>query len=640
MRVSFFIPALLLCFCVGGTQARAQASAGAPAAAKASSVTGTVTNASSRGPVSGATVELTGPGADRKTSSDAHGAFDFEGLAAGTYSIRTNATGYALTVSPPFAIGASEHVQLAVALQPESSTALKTIASVRINGKQAVSASSAPTVTITNREYVAKGQVLVQQALQQTPGVTIEHYNGGLGSVAVLTIRGAGAFSESQYANTGYEVLVLQDGEPLRNGQYGDFDLSTLTPAIYSRTEVLKGVGGTSLFGANTIGGTLNLVTRDPLKSEGGEFLGTVGGFGFTDFNVSETNTIGKFGYVFDVHRMTSDGPIPGSLLGDYANYCAFSTQANGACFIAHPTQSFDLKSALAKVRYQASPVTSLTLTGTFESDMRDQNGLQGNPTTVNGASTDSQGIPFYFGYPVDNVYNIQPKYALDVHSQVAGGDLILRTYAQLLERVDGDIAALPTTPLDNPPYPGATIENYNQYMDRALDRLYGTEAYWTRIFGKHTVTLAAGGNGDSFFEWGGAIPQPMTFSQLPLVVQGKQIERTYMIRDQVEASAKWRLDFAGYYSSYDTLNTKRFDPRLGVVFRPDLSSAAHFSVASGFAAPRIRDINLVLDTNIADAGSDPRCGNVNGGNCAGSAGAVAGARHRLRPRLSAQFHA
>lgn len=612
MRASFFIPALLLCFYAAGAQANAQ---------NTSSVTGTVANASSQGPISGATVELMGPGVDRKTTSDAHGTFAFEGLSAGIYSVRTTATGYAVAVSPPFAIGAGEHVQLAVAMQPQSSTALKTIASVRINGKQAVSASSAPTVTITNREYVAKGQVLVQQALQQTPGVTVEHYNGGLGSVAVLTIRGAGAFSEGQYANTGYEVLVLQDGEPLRNGQYGDFDLSTLTPAIYSRTEVLKGVGGTSLFGANTIGGTLNLVTRDPLKTEGGEFLATAGGFGFTDFNVSETNTIGKFGYVLDVHRMTSEGPIPGNLFGDYANYCGFTTQANGTCFIAHPTQNFDLKSALAKLRYQASPVTSVTFTGTFESDMRDQNGLQGNPTTVNGASTDSRGIPFFFGFPVDNVYNIQPKYALDVHTQAGGGDLILRTYAQLLERVDGDIAALPATPLDNPPFPGATIENLNQYEDRAVDRLYGTEAYWTRIFGRHTLTLAAGANGDSFFEWGGAIPQPMTFSQLPLIVQGKQIERTYMVRDQIEASPRWRFDFAGYYSSYDTLNTKRFDPRLGVVFRPDLSSAVHFSVASGFAAPRIRDINLGLDMNIADAGYDPRCGNINGGNCAASVG-------------------
>jgi outer membrane receptor for ferrienterochelin and colicin len=623
MRTYSFIPTLLLCFASATVGALAQTTSAQPTSAPAasSSVTGTVTNASSEGVVAGATVELNGPGTDRKTSSDAHGAFSFDGLSAGTYSLRTTANGYTVSVSPPFSVGVNEHVQLAVALQPQTSTALKTIASVRVNGTAAVNASSAPTVTITNREYVAKGQVLVQQALAQTPGVTVEHYNGGLGSVAVLTIRGAGAFSEGQYANTGYEVLVLQDGEPLRNGQYGDFDLSTLTPAIYSRTEVLKGVGGTSLFGANTIGGTLNLVTRDPMKTEGGEFLGTVGGFGFTDLNISETNTIGKVGYVFDVHRMTSEGPIPGNFLADYVNYCGGNPFANGTCYIAHPTQDFDLKSALAKVRYQFSPVTSLTFTGTFESDMRDQNGLQGNPSSANDGSTvDSRGVPYYFGYPVDNVYNIQPKYAADLHTQLGGGDLILRSYAQLLERVDGDIAPLPTTPLNNPPYPGATLQNYNQYMDRAVDRLYGSEAYWTKIFGRHTITLAAGGNGDSFFEWGGAIPQPMTFSQLPLVVQGKQIERTYMLRDQIEASPKWRFDFAGYYSSYDTLNTKRFDPRLGVVFRPDLASAVHFSVASGFAAPRIRDINLVLDTNSADSSSDPRCPSTNP-YCVGSAG-------------------
>ncbi|HEY8314881.1 MAG TPA: TonB-dependent receptor [Candidatus Baltobacteraceae bacterium] len=584
----------------------------ASAATAAAGVVGTVTNASTQAPVAGATITLSGGSATRSVTTDSRGSFAFANLTPGTYSIATVAKEYAANTSAPFSVAAGENVTLAVTLAPNTSTALRLIGSVRVNGAQSLNTSSAPTVTITNRQFVQKGQVLVQQALEQTPGVTIEHYNGGLGSVATLTIRGAGAYA-SGTSNTGYEVLVLQDGEPLRNGQYGDFDLSTLTPAIYSRTEVLKGVGGTSLFGANSIGGTLNLVTRDPFKTEGGEFLGSVGGFGTTDYNFSETNTIGKLGYIFNIHRLTSPGPIPGSLYGDFANYCG---SGFAVCTIAHPTQSFDLKSALVKFRYDLSPSTFVTLTGTSESDMRDQLGLQSNPSPQGGQVYDPLGYPYYFGYPADTVYNIQPKVSLDFHTLIGGGNLIFRTYGGILERVDSALDA---------PNPDPSFSNI--YEDRSVDRLYGDELYYTKIFGRHTVTVAAGGNGDNFFDaGGGGFAKPPTFAELQLNAAGKQIERTYLLRDEIEASPRLHFDFAGYYSSYDTLNVKRFDPRLGIVYRPNQQSAMHLSVASGFAPPRLSDIYSLPNFSSQAANSDPRCvdssGNaIDGGFCAASQG-------------------
>ena len=564
----------------------------APSPAQSGSeVSGTVTSASSQAPISGAHLELTGAKYDKTTTSDASGHFSFTGLSAGTYSLRAIASGYAVGVAPPFSVGLNEAVTLSVALELQSVNNLQTIARVRVNGAEALNTNSAPTVTITNRQFVAHGDILVQQALETQPGVTIEHYNGGLGSVATITIRGAGAYGEGD-SNTGYEVLVLQDGEPLRNGQYGDFDLSTLTPAIYSRVELLKGVGGTSLFGANSIGGTLNLVTRDPMKTEGGEFLGGVGSFGFTTYDLSETDTIGRFGYVFNIHRMVSQGPIDPNFVADYTNYCSNTVPV---CYLSHSSQDFNLQSGLLKLRYDFSPQTSLTLTGTSEADMRDQNGLQGNP---NGG-TDAAGYLNWFGYPDDEVYNQQPKISAELRTQVGGGDLMLRSYGGILQRLDWDLV---------PPI-GADGTN-NMYEDRSLDRLYGDEVAWSKILGQHTITLAAGANGDNFAEWD--VPfgdtTPLTFDQLSLTTGGSQIERTYMVRDQIESSPKLRFDLAGYYSSYDTLNVKRFDPRLGIVYRPNTSTAVHASIASGFAAPRISDIDSPLDQYSYDASSDPDC--------------------------------
>lgn len=587
MRPLPYVVILLACFIAVPVAARA-------APVSNSSVTGTVTNASTQGPVAGAKLELTSPGVARTTTSDANGAFHFNGLVAGTYALRTTASGYVLSVSPPFTVGANESVQLAVALQPQSFSSLKTIASLTVNGKQSVNTTSTPTVTITNREFVRSGQVLVEQALEQTPGVTVEHYDGGFGSVATLTIRGAGGFTQG--SNTGYEVLVLQDGQPMRNGQYGDADLSTLTPAIYSRVEVLKGAGGTSLFGANSIGGTLNLVTRDPQATEGGEIMGGIGGFGTSTYDLIQTDTIGKFGYIFDLHRLGTDGAVPGNFVADFATNVNGGGPCTGAADCGpfwRPGQGFNLKSDLFKVKYQFSPAVYLMLTSQNESDLRDQTGLIANPTTASdGSAFDPFGRPYFFGFPGDTLWNIQPKLSADLHALVGGGDLVVRSYGGILERVDDG---------DSEP-PGVCC-----FMQRSVDRLYGDEAYWTRLFGNHQITLAAGGNGDYFFYGARGAGHPLTFNDLTYTT-GKQVERTYMLRDEYNASPKLQLTGTAYYSTYDTLQVKRFDPRLGVVYRPDVSTAVRFSAASGFAAPRLSDLYSPLDTFGGDSVSDPRC--------------------------------
>ena len=586
MRASYFVAAVFLFLSTSAAVTHA-------APAGTSSVTGTVTNATSQAPVAGANLELKGSGVDVKTASDASGAFSFTNLAAGTYSLRTAAPGYQTSTSSPFAVGTSEQVQLAIALPPVSVSSLKTIASIRVNGRQSVNTTTTPTVTITNRQFVTNGQVLITQALEQTPGVTVEHYDGGLGSVSTLTIRGAGGFTQG--GNTGYEVLVLQDGQPMRNGEFGDADLSTLTPAIYDRVELLKGVGGTSLFGANTIGGTLNLVTRDPLAKEGGEFIGGVGGFGTSTYDLVETNTIGRFGYIFDIHRLNTPGPIPGNFIADYV------TNVNGGpCTgvsdcgpLWHPTQTFDLKSDLFKIKYQFSPVTYVTLSSQNESDLRDQLGLLTNPTTASdGSAVDPLGHPYFFGFPGDQLWNLQPKASVDLHTQIAGGDFIARTYGGTLQRVDDG----------NGEPPGICC-----FLQRSVDRLYGDEAYWTRLFGQHQITVAAGANGDSYFFAAQGAGGPLSFNDLRYT-SGKQIERTYLARDDYQASPRLNLTLTAYYSTYDTLQVKRFDPRFGIVYRPNVSTAVRASVASGFAAPNLADLYNPLDTTTNSAVSDPRC--------------------------------
>jgi outer membrane receptor protein involved in Fe transport len=554
-----------------------------------SSIHGTVVDASNQGSIAGASIELRGGGIDKTTVSDAGGAFTFTGLAAGSYTLSVAAKGYNNGAGSPIALSAGEVATITVGIQPVSMSQLKQIAVVSVSGQQTVNTSSAPIITITKEEYIKNGQLLIEQGLEQTPGVTVQHFDGGLGSVATLAIRGAGGMVAG--SDTGYEVLVLQDGEPMRNGQYGDFDLSTLTPSIYQKTEVLLGVGGTSLFGANSIGGTLNLVTIDPQATPGGQAIFQVGSFGTTGYDLSGTDTLGKFGYVFDVHRFTTDGNFPASFVADYStNGCSYTCLWN-------PAQTFNLQSALLKLQYHFSPTTYLTVAAQDEADSRGQLGLLTNPTTGSGGSaTDPMGYPYFYGFPGDDLFNTQPKFSVDFHTQVLGGDLLLRSYAGTLNRIDDG---------NNEP---AGVCCYYQV---SVDRLYGDELIWDKATDRNELTLGYGGNGDNYFY--GDAPYDGNYNQtlnasLLAYNGGTQVEQTALARDQYQLTSTLRFDGTLYYSAYGSLQVKRFDPRIGLVYRPDASTAVRLSYATGFAPPILSDLYNPLDLSSNAAGSDPRC--------------------------------
>ncbi|MBV8245316.1 MAG: TonB-dependent receptor [Candidatus Eremiobacteraeota bacterium] len=584
-------------FLVAGGCALAQSTA---------TVSGLVTDQISGGPVPGAAVRLSGGGTDKSTKTDSSGHYSFDGVVPGVYTVGFQAKQYNSSVSAPFGIVAGQAATVSVALAPVATSTLTLIGTVRVNNNRAVNTGSAPTINISNSQLVAAGITQVQEALATEPGVTIERYDGSApGNVTTLTIRGAGAFvgqAGGGSNNTGYEVLVLQDGEPLRNGQYGDFDLSSLTPAIYSNVEVIKGIGGSSLFGANTIGGTLNLVTRDPSKTEGGQVIGTVGSFSMTDFNLLETNTFGRFGYVLDFHRYGTNGYINPNFQGDFINNCGFSppTPPNGPCLIAPASQTMNLTSFLAKLRYDFSPVTFLTLEADDEADYRDQSGLLANPNPVSNPSpppntfnNNSLGVPYFYGFPGNYVWNIQPKYGAMLHSQIGGGDLVLRYYSNLLERVvDGYNVAPPETP----------------FLTRSVDWLTGIQGYWTKALNdQNTLTVAAGGNGDDFYfsQNNGTI---QTFQQLQPQASGSQLEKTVLLRDEFRPNAKWDLNLAAYYSNYNTLNVKRVDPRFGAVFKPDSQTAVRFNVGTGFAPPVLSQLLTPLNLSQFTSVNVPQC--------------------------------
>lgn len=538
-------------------------------------------------PLAGVEVQLVGPLAPRTTLSASDGRFSFTDLPPGTYILRARAHQFEPASSAPFALTPNQHLDFTIVLQPATTTDITTMGHITVKGKGALNTSGSQSFVISTDELTSSGVLRIDSALDHLPGVTISPFSGGAPvDPTFLSIRGASGFNEN---------LVLQDGEPMGFAYMGGtIDLSTLTPAIYSRVQVVEGLGGTSLFGADAIGGTVNLVTRDPLKSEGGQLLMTAGSYGTSDYNIVESTTIGRLGYLLDLHGFSTDGKIPSTFVGDYlpvnialgAPPPTSYTAATAVGTLSHDSYSKVLRSDLLKLRYDASQSTYFVLSASDETDFRF--GFEGtrylSPITINGVSyvNDPLGHAYIFGVsPGATGWTLQPKYTFELHTNLGGGNLIVRSYSQWLQQVaDYNNAILGCC-----------------FVQRLQDHLTGQLVSWTKEFGKSVITIATGGNGDAAFESDGAGLTPLTFSQLTSNIHARQLERTYLIRDDISAGSRTDVSLTAYYSSYDTLGVRRFDPRIAIVNQINADSLWRVSVGSGFAAPELVERILPLQT-------------------------------------------
>ncbi|MBV9762818.1 MAG: TonB-dependent receptor [Acidobacteriaceae bacterium] len=129
---------------------------------------------------------------------------------------------------------------------------------------QAASETAKELETIDVASALARGQDNLSDALDELPGVRVTQ-EGGPGAFTTIQLRGLRTF----------DTAVLIDGMQLRDVSATQADASSFISDLWftdtSRVEVLQGAGA-SLYGTNSIGGVINLLT-DP---GGGPFHGDV----------------------------------------------------------------------------------------------------------------------------------------------------------------------------------------------------------------------------------------------------------------------------------------------------------------------------------------------------------------------------
>jgi len=230
-----------------------------------------------------------------ETQTNAKGAYRFDGLLAGTFTIAANAPGFtALAQQIAVANGETHTADLHLALTAAQD---QVVVSASLGGALAPQTGSSVTI-VTQRELQDEGVDTLADALRNVPGVAINR-TGQLGAVTSAFIRGG---------NSNYD-LVMIDGIPL-NDFGGGFDLAPLPVDGVDRVEVMRGPES-ALYGENAVAGVINMITEPGEGPPHFSFLGEGGSYDTWRIATSGAGLTHGLSWSYSLARLSTEGLVP-----------------------------------------------------------------------------------------------------------------------------------------------------------------------------------------------------------------------------------------------------------------------------------------------------------------------------------------
>jgi len=313
--------------------------------------------------VAGARVEITihDPAGNKttKTTTDEHGNYRFAGLAPGSYMLIAEGEpgkGIAYRASVIVAAGRETELNLALGMADYAVfvSSMKIVESVTVSAGlgQPVDEVSKTVNVISGQEMRDRADFSMIESLRTIPGFSVQQL-GGFGRTATIKTRGL----------RNQDTALLLDGIRLRDpaaitGDASPF-LSDITLTSVSKIEVLRG-SGSSLYGTNAIGGTVDFQTPRAAAGTHGQISGAFGGMGLGRFrgNISHGLKNGKFGITGALSRTAYTKGIDGQ---DNAGNTNIQSRVEFKPF-SKTSISGRIFASDARVRLNSSPDTFGTL--------------------------------------------------------------------------------------------------------------------------------------------------------------------------------------------------------------------------------------------------------------------------------------
>ncbi len=189
----------------------------------------------------------------RGTVSNEQGQFEFRNLTPGKYHLRVSAVGYKTQVKQ-VVVQRDYTALLHFQLEEEVFTTDEVVVSANRNE---VSRKEAPVVVnvVGPRLFEMVNSTDLAKSLNYQSGLRVENncQNCGFPQVRINGLEGP--YSQ-----------ILINSRPVVSALSGVYGLEQIPVNMIERVEVVRG-GGSALFGANAVGGTINIITKDPVSN-------------------------------------------------------------------------------------------------------------------------------------------------------------------------------------------------------------------------------------------------------------------------------------------------------------------------------------------------------------------------------------
>nr|WP_315250599.1 TonB-dependent receptor plug domain-containing protein [uncultured Flavobacterium sp.] len=236
-------------------------------------------------PLAGAKIVLLNTETIVETNAD--GNYKIENLAHGSYTLEVRLNGY-ISKKHTLILENSLNVSVTIILEKLDKTSkgaekLNDVVVKSISEKQKKEQTAQAVSVIEMREAKFKTADL-GEVLAQTQGINVRR-TGGLGSRTNFSMNGL----------TGNQIRFFLEGIPLEYHGY-TFGISTVPVNLIDRVEVYKGVVPIE-FGADALGGAVNLITPKIKSGFSGSFSGQAGSFGTYRTSIILNNYNEKTGF-------------------------------------------------------------------------------------------------------------------------------------------------------------------------------------------------------------------------------------------------------------------------------------------------------------------------------------------------------
>lgn len=215
--------------------------------------TGTFTGKVSANKENLAGVTLFIPKLNRGTSTDHLGNFSISNIPNGSYDIKISFIGY-LTKTDTIHFKEGTKLQRNYSLVEDY---LKLGETVVTGTRKGIERYNSPIIinTISNRTFEATQSISIAEGLNFSPGLRTENNCQNCGFTQLRMNGLDGPYSQ-----------ILINSRPVFSALAGVYGLEMLPANMVEKIEVVRG-GGSVLYGGNAIAGTVNIITKDPVKN-------------------------------------------------------------------------------------------------------------------------------------------------------------------------------------------------------------------------------------------------------------------------------------------------------------------------------------------------------------------------------------